>query len=229
MEELANYQGQAVEVSSADLVGAYSGNAVRADSSYLDKALKVTAVVKEIGKSSKGSYFARLEGAGNDSVDVFFVPSAISALAAVNKGQTITIIGQCRGYNPPDMADTAEILRILGAGRSVNIVAATFPVGELQDYPGTVDAVIVLNTAVERPEETIPQQGAAPLYRPVVTVNMDYQVPRTRDSSLIGRGKKSATDKWLTVSPEKGDPIIYRVLEKNAVGKAADAFTNEIG
>jgi hypothetical protein len=213
MEELANYQAQAIEVSSADLVGAYSGNAVRADSSYLDKALKVSAVVKEIGQSSGGNYFVRLEGAGNDSVDVFFAASEISGVAAVDKGQTITIIGECRGYNPPNMADTAEILRILGAGRSVNIIDATFPIDGLKDYPGAVDAVIALNTAFSVQDDSHTDKRAAvdsngnavkdaegkTVYRDVrvydrsVTVNMSYQAVRSRDSSLIGQGTKSAT------------------------------------
>jgi hypothetical protein len=213
MEELANYQAQAIEVNSADLVSAYSGNAVRADSSYLDKALKVSAIVKEIGQSSGGNYFVRLEGVNNDSVDVFFASSEISGVAAVDKGQTITIIGECRGYNPPNMADTAEILRILGAGRSVNIIKATFPLGGLPDYPGAVDAVIALNTTSsvqdsshieQRPRrdsngKMVQDANGKTVYQNVtiydrsVTVNMNYQVVRSRDSSLIGQGTKSAT------------------------------------
>ncbi|MDR0563010.1 MAG: OB-fold putative lipoprotein, partial [Spirochaetaceae bacterium] len=92
MEQLANYQARAIEVSAADLAEAYTANAVRADSSYQRKTLRITAVVKEIGKSSKGSYFVRFAGAGNDSVDVYFLSSEINRVANVDKGQTITII-----------------------------------------------------------------------------------------------------------------------------------------
>ncbi|MDR0567897.1 MAG: OB-fold putative lipoprotein, partial [Spirochaetaceae bacterium] len=92
MEQLANYQARAIEVSAADLVEAYTANAVRADSSYQRKTLRITAVVKEIGKSSRGSYFVRFAGAGNDSVDVYFLSSEINRVANVDKGQTITII-----------------------------------------------------------------------------------------------------------------------------------------
>jgi hypothetical protein len=213
MEELANHQAQAVEVGSADLVRAYSGNAVRADSSYLGKTIKVAAVVREIGQSSGGNYFVRLEGVGNDSVDVFFAPSEMSGVAAVDRGQTITVFGECRGYNPPDMADTAEILRILGAGRSVNVVDATFPVDALKDYPGPIDAVIALNTTSSVQDDTrtdrrprrdsngneVKDSAGKTVYQNViihdrtVTVNVGYEVLRARDSFRIGDGTKSAT------------------------------------
>jgi hypothetical protein len=157
----------------------------------------------------------RLEGAGNDSVDVFFVASETSRLGAVDKGQTITIIGECSGYNRPDLKDTAEILRILGAGRSVNVFNATFPVEGLRDYPGAVDAVVALETTSEVQDDTSTERRARTdsngntlrdadgntLYENVTvyycraTVNIDYEVVRARDSSLIGAGTKSATSR----------------------------------
>jgi hypothetical protein len=220
-EELAARYGQAAEISAAGLVSAYAGNAVRADSLYLGKGVKITAVVNEIGKSARGNYFVRLEGAGGDSVDVFFVPFEISALAAVDKGQTITVIGACRGYNPPDMEDTAEILRILGAGRSVNVVDAVFP--GLNDYSGPVDAVISLDTAYSVKDDSHADRRAAVdsngnyvkdadgkiIYRDVaiydrsVTVDVDYQVMRARDGSLIGGGTKSAVSRDSNEDPSK--------------------------
>jgi hypothetical protein len=247
MEELANYQAQAIEVSSAELVRTYSGNAVRADSSYLEKALKITAMVKEIGKSSGGSYFMRLEGADNDSVDVFFVSSEISALAAVDKGQTITIIGACRGYSPPDMEDTAEILRILGAGRSVNIVNATFPVDGLKDYPGAVDAIISVNTtssvqdtsrtdkraAVDSNGKYVTDAEGKTVYRDVtiydrsVKVDMSFQVVRARDSSLIGQGTKSATSAKSSNEDQSKLPDPAR-LTASTISGPLDEFTSEI-
>jgi hypothetical protein len=247
LQELAAYQAQAIEVSSADLVSAYSGNAARADSSYLDKALKITAVVKEIGQSSGGNYFVRLEGAGNDSVDVFFNPSQLSGLAAVDKDQAVTIIGNCRGYNLPDMADTAEILRILGAGRSVNIVNATFPVEGLKAYPGPVDAVIALETSSsvqddshidQRPRtdsrgNTLRDANGRVLYQNVtmydrnVTVNVSYEVLRARDSSIIGQGTKSAT----SPNSSNEDPSLLPApadLVARTINGPLDEFTGEI-
>jgi hypothetical protein len=205
----ASRQTQAIEISAADLVGAYTGNAVRADASYGGKTLKITAVVNEIGRSSRGNYFARLAGAGSDSVDVYFAPFEVEKLAAVDKGQTITIIGDCYGFNPPDLEDTAEILRILGAGRAITISDAAFSV---DDYPGPVDAVISLKatTSVEVNEPT----------RRFVTVSIDYQVLRTRDGSLIGEGTKSARGGWQGNAQMMGEMADYvNVARNEAVGE----------
>jgi hypothetical protein len=247
MDVLANYQAQAIEVSAADLVRAYSGNAVRADSSYLDKAVKVTASVKEIGISSGGSYFVRLEGAGNDSVDVFFVSSEISGLAAVDKGQPITIIGDCRGYNLPNMADTAEILRILGAGRAVNIINATFPVDELKDYPGPVDAVITLETtssvqddsqtikrpASDRNGNTLTDSDGKTIYRDVrvyersVTVAMNFEVVRAGNLAPIGKGTKTATSPKSSNEDSSQLPSAADLVARTISGPVNE-FTGEI-
>jgi hypothetical protein len=243
-ESLLNRLGPVTEVSSADLVKAYSGNAARADSTYLEKAVKVTAVIKEIGKSSKGNYFIRLEGAGNDSVDVFFAPFEVSALAAVDKGQSITIVGECRGYNVPDMEDTAEILRILGAGRSVNIIEATFPV--FKDYEGPVDAVISLHTdpsvqdgshieerpAVDSDGNYIKNADGKTVSTNVtvfdrrVTTDISYQVARTRDRSLIGEGTKSAKLEFSNEAQSKL-PDINETIARTING-ALSEFTSEI-
>jgi hypothetical protein len=246
VEALAEYQAQATEISSADLVRAYTGNAVRADSSYLGKPLKIAAVVKEIGKSSRGSYFVRLEGTGNDSVDVFFAASEISALAAVDKSQTITVIGECRGYNAPDMEDTAEILRLLGAGRAINITNATFPLDELQEYSGAVDAVIILTPTSSVNRNTRSEQRPAkdsngnnitdadgkivyrnvPIYDLEVTVHLGYRVVRSRDSSLIGEGTKSATNKSSNENQSNlPDPA---TLATRTMNRPLDEFTSEI-
>jgi hypothetical protein len=228
------------------LVRAYSGNAVRADSSYLDKALKISAVVKEIGKSSSGAYFVRLEGAGNDSVDVFFVPSEINAVAAVDKGQTITIFGTCRGYNPPNMDDTGEILRTLGAGRSVNIVDAAFPVGALKDYPGAVDAVITLDARSSVEDSSHTDKRAAfdsngyavkdaegntvyediTIYERRAAVDMNYRVERARDGSLIGEGTESGITADSNEDSSKLDTPAE--LAASSIYKALSGFTGEI-
>jgi hypothetical protein len=243
-EKLAARYAQATEIGAADLVRAYVGNAVRADSSYLGKGVKITAVVTEIGKSSRGNYFVRLEGVGNDSVNVFFVPFEVSGLAAVDKGQTITIIGECRGYNQPDMEDTAEILRILGAGRSINIIDAAFP--GVTDYSGVVDAVISLRTtssvddtthiekrpATDSNGRTITGADGKVVYRDVtvydrsVTVDVDYQVMHARDASLIGEGTKSGTSKSSNSDSSKVDASA--VLAARAINGPLNEFASEI-
>ena len=206
--EFAAYQAPAIEVKSADLVAAYLANAVRADSSYSGKILKTSGVVKEIGQTSKGRNFVRLE-VGKDAVDVFFASSQLNKVASVNKGNTITIVGKCEGFKRPDMDDTAEILRILGAGQSVNISNAIFPV---EDYPGPVDAVIFVKTDVmpndtsrtvkqnqavgkDADGKTIYQEMDVTYYERTVTVNINYQIVHTRDGSVIGQGTKRATSK----------------------------------
>jgi hypothetical protein len=157
----------------------------------------------------------RFAGAGNDSVDVYFLSSEINRVANVDKGQTITIIGECLGFNPPDLEDTAEILRILGGGRAINISNATFPADELKDYPGAVDAVISMEQNLSVQDDSSIQKEIAKdengkdlkdaegkyVYRDVtvytrnVTVDITYQIVRTRDSSNIGNGVKSARTK----------------------------------
>jgi hypothetical protein len=255
MEALANHQGQAVEVSSAGLIGEYARNEARANISYLDKTLKITAVVKEIGstvfKEESGSstrrYFVRLEGAGNDSVDVFFVSSEEGKITAVDKGQTITVIGECSGFTRPDLQDTAEILRILGAGRSINIINAAFPVDGLKDYPGEVDAVVFLKTdastqddshidkraAVDSDGNVIKDAEGKTVYRNVtvydrsVAVNIGYQVVRAGDSSLIGEGTKSAT----SAKSSNEDPSLLPAsadLAARTIDKPLNEFAGEI-
>jgi hypothetical protein len=214
-----NEDRQAIEISSAELVGAYAGNTVRADSSYLGKLLKITAVVKEIG-NSRGSYYVRLEGSGNDSVDVFFMESAISGLAAVEKGQSISIVGEGRGFNPPDLEDTAEILRILGAGRSVNIINARFPVEAI-----TVDAVINLKTTAEGQDASNVDTNGNTFYTRSVTVDMGYQV-LSRDGSIIGEGTTEAEDKS---SNEDASKLTDRATVVTwAINRAVDKFASEI-
>jgi hypothetical protein len=240
LEELANKQAQATAVSSADLVGAYLANAVRADSSYGGKVLKTSGKVKEIGKSSKGRYFARLE-AGSDSVDVYFAASELNQLASVEKGQTITLIGDCHGFNLPDMDDTSEILRLLGAGRSVNITNATFPLGQLPDYSGPVDAVIFLkkdpsvrkdDTRTEKRTSSniigkvLAGEEDVTIYDRTVTLNIGYQIVRTKDGSPIGQGTKSATAE--SSNEDFSKLADYSTLEAQIANKPQEELAGEM-
>jgi len=236
--QLANKQTQAIPTSAADLVGAYAANAVRADSSYKGRVLKITAVINEIQQSSRGRYFIRLVGANNDSVVVYFAPTETRRIAAVDKGQTITIIGECVGRNLPDMEDTAEILRLLGAGSTVNIVDATFPVEGLRDYPGAVDAVIFLNTASSVLNESHTEQRTrvannvrstynVTVYDRSVTVNINYQIVRTRDSSRIGDGVKTATSSKYSNEDRSQLPEVAALVTRTIERPLAE-FVREI-
>ena len=246
LEQLAAKQSTATEVSSADLIAAYQASEVAGDKSYGGgKLLKTSGVVKEIGKSSRQRYFARLD-TGKDSIDVYFADSEIDQLASVNKGQTITAIGECHGFNPPNMEDTAEILRILGAGRSVKITDATFPLGQLKDYPGQVDAAILLNKdrSVKDDFHTVKEtatdgdgnvlkdadgksiQVDVKVYDRNITLNIGYQVIRTRDGSPIGQGTKSATTKDSNKDQSKlADPA---TLESKIINNPLAEITSEM-
>jgi hypothetical protein len=208
--KLADYQKGAMEISPAGLVKAYTDNAARANSTYQGKALKISGAVAEIGQSGE-QFFLRL-GAGSDSVDVYFRQSERQKIEVVNKGQQVTVFGDCNGFKRPDMADTAEILRILGAGQHVNVVEAAFPV-EFKEYPGTIDAVISMNiTSSVNDDSHIKQEAAIDskgnflkdakgntVYRDItvydrsVTVSVDYALVKIPEGSFIGRGTKTAT------------------------------------
>ena len=242
--EFAAYQAPATEVKSANLVEAYLANAVRADASYSGKMLKTSGAVKEIGVTSGGRYFVRLE-VGKNAVDVFFAPSQLDKVASINKGNTITVVGQCVGFKLPEMNDTAEILRILGAGQSVYIINAIFPVG---DYPGKVDAVISLRTkaniqtATRSVKESVyvgkDADGKAIYQEQMVTyydrqgsLDINYQIVRTRGGSNIGQGTKSAkssvySNKDPSYLPSASD-IASKIIDKPLLELAGEMVPTE--
>jgi hypothetical protein len=173
-ESETKYLASAIEISAANLATAYQANVARADSSYKGKILKIAGTVKELGQTSRGSYFMRL-AAGSDSVDFYFRPSELEKYKSVDKGRNVTIFGECSGRNLPNMEDTAEILRLLGAGSSVNISDARFPfvvdddvvvdfvdVERPTDYPDhAVDALISANTHISTEDDSYTGSRAA--------------------------------------------------------------------
>ena len=249
LEQLKNLQATATEVSSTDLVAAYKANAVRADGSYGQKLIRISGTVAEIGRSARGAYFARLE-VGNDSVAIYFAQSELNKLASVDKGQTITVIGTNYGFNPPNMEDTAEILRLLGAGQRVNIAEATFPVEELKDYPGTIDAIIILDkdsrvnedSKTEKKQVAMTDSAGAILkdadgktryqevnvttYMRNITVAIAYQIMRSQDSSLIGQGTKTGTSN--SANEDRSKLPSASQLEANAISKPLQELASEV-
>jgi len=246
--KLAMYQATAIEVGATDLVGTYLANAVRADSSYGGKLLKTSGVVKEIGQTSKGRYFVRLE-VGKDAVDVFFESSQMNKVASVNKGNTITVVGLCGGFKRPDMDDTAEILRILGAGQSVNISNATFPVEHKVDAILTVKTTFQLQDSSRNVKENQPVKDAngnnvknedgkviyqevnVTYYDRTGNLNINYQIVRTRGGSNVGQGTKSATSqRYSQQDPSKlpdASTIMSRIIEKPLVELASEMVPTE--
>jgi len=182
-ENMKNYYERAIRISAADMAKEYEANAVRADGTYLNKDIRITGVINEIG-NSRGRYFMRLVGSGNDSVILYFNSSETSKVASVNKGQTITVIGECKGRNPTDNDDIAEIRRTLGGGDAVIIddvkflVTLVAPVAGnyvLKDYSGPVDAVITFSI---RQISMVGQH------------DFNYSLERARNGSRIGSGSE---------------------------------------
>jgi hypothetical protein len=207
--------------------------------------LKTSGKVKDIEKSTGGTYYVRME-VGRDSVDVYFAASETNQIKSVEKGQTITIIGDCYGFDLPSNAEYAEIRRLLGGGRAVNITNATFPLDKLQDYPGPVDALISLNKDRTVQEDTHTEKRTArdkdgnalkdadgkfievdtKIYDRTITLNIGYQVVRTRDGSPIGQGTKSATAKDSNEDRSKvADPS---TLEAKIINKPLAELTSEM-
>ncbi|MDR3334641.1 MAG: OB-fold putative lipoprotein [Treponema sp.] len=221
--ERAKYQASATEVSADDLAKAYSENVARADSSY-KKTLKITGDVKELGQSSRGRYYMRL-AAGSDSVDIYLLPSEMEKFKSIDKGQAVTVLGEGSGRNLPDMEDTAEILRLLGAGSSVNVIDGVFPVG---DYPGTVDAVVIVkkDLSVQNNSRPVTQGSNQYVYDRSVTVNIAYQVERAQDISLIGQGTKTATA--TSSNADRSQLAAASDLQAGIINGLLNEFANEM-
>jgi len=237
---IMNQQAAAVNVSAAELVAAYKANAVRADSQYGKRVIRISGVVAEIGQSSRGRYFARLS-VGNDSVVIYFSPSELARLATLNVGQNITVIGTNNGFNTPDMDDTAEILRLLGAGQRVNILDSTFPVTE---NPNIIDAILTVNKS-SRTQDTSGQQTQrvadgkdaqgrttyknvnVTVYERAVTVSLAYNLVRVRDGSTVGSGTKTATSSKSS-NTDRSKLTSSSQLEANTINKPLQELSNEI-
>lgn len=202
-QDLRDYYDNAIEVKAADLVSAYSSNAIRANSNYERKTLIVQGTISDFQENA-----IRL-GVGNDSVDVYILSSETEKAASLEKGATVTIIGECYGLKAPDLKDTGEILRILGGGQHVNIVKASFyaPPGE---YTSSIDAFLYLNTSSSDKVESKKEKRAKKnsegktvvdadgnivykeitLYRRVADVTAGYQI-KNLSGKVIGKGNYS--------------------------------------
>ena len=139
-KRVLDYYNNAIEIKASDLVSAYISNTFRADSNYGGKTLVVKGTITDFQENA-----IRL-GVGNNSVDVYIKGSEREKAVSLEKGTTVTIIGECYGLKRPDLKDTGEILRILGGGQHVNIVSATFyaPPEAPEEYTPSIDAILNL-------------------------------------------------------------------------------------
>ena len=85
-----------ININSRTLFLEYDNNVARAESQYKGKTLKITGVIKEIGKNSSNSYFIDLL---NDFVRVYFKNSEKNKIGNLSKGEEITIVGKCEGFS----------------------------------------------------------------------------------------------------------------------------------
>ena len=90
-------------VSAKDLLAAYQNNEVSADNQYKDKILSVTGVISDIGVVLDQTYIC-INGGGD--FEILSVQCYISdeseiseKVAALSKGETVTITGTCSGQS----------------------------------------------------------------------------------------------------------------------------------
>lgn len=93
----------ALAISAKDLLDAYDNNEVNADNQYKDKLLSVTGVISDIGVVLDQTYIC-INGGGDFeilSVQCYFADEAeiSEKVAALSKGETVTITGTCSGQS----------------------------------------------------------------------------------------------------------------------------------
>ena len=87
-------------VSAQQLASAYKDNEVAGDERYKGKIIAVTGVVDSIGKDILDTPYVVLSSGERFSitgVQCMFGDEHKSQLAALSKGQTVTIVGECEG------------------------------------------------------------------------------------------------------------------------------------
>jgi hypothetical protein len=88
----------ASSISADALARAYNANEIAADEKYKGKAVIITGKIQNIGKDILGSPFVVVGGSGMlDGVQCMFAKSAMSSLASLSKGRTVTISGTVSG------------------------------------------------------------------------------------------------------------------------------------
>jgi hypothetical protein len=89
---------QYIEVSADDIFSAFEENEIAAEAKYKGKAVKITGIVSEINSKStliSANILFKVEGSMFGCVQCNFNSENSKALATVEKGQTITIVGTC--------------------------------------------------------------------------------------------------------------------------------------
>lgn len=85
------------EVTSSELYKAYKANEVSADEKYKGQKLAITGTIESIGKDIMDNPYISFKEDYLQSVTCYFSEENNKIIAQLNKGQEITIIGECRG------------------------------------------------------------------------------------------------------------------------------------
>lgn len=90
-----------IELTADALFAAYKANEVAADEKYKGKLLKVSGVVKSIGKDVMDEPYIALRASDNEfeTVNAYFTKSDIENLAKLSKGQDVTVTCRGDGYH----------------------------------------------------------------------------------------------------------------------------------
>jgi uncharacterized protein YoxC len=98
--QMRSAPSDSIQIEAKKLMEEYRGNQLKADIQYKDKTLQITGKVKQVKKNWSNEYYIEVEG---DSivytVDVYVQSSELSKIGNLNSGQTITVVGICKGFN----------------------------------------------------------------------------------------------------------------------------------
>lgn len=86
---------KAIAISAVELVYAYNNNEAEANAKYLNKALVVEGIVKEVSQNQEGNTTITIDGA-NDFSAVFCTLKEVNNTVEVNK--KVNIKGVCIGF-----------------------------------------------------------------------------------------------------------------------------------
>lgn len=90
---------ETITISASDLYSAYNDNEIAADQKYKGKQLEVSGTVQDIGKDIFDSIYVTLETAElMGSIQVYFEKGQEDAIAALSKGQELTVVGKGDGF-----------------------------------------------------------------------------------------------------------------------------------
>jgi hypothetical protein len=97
--DAAQMVSEAITVDPKELYSAYDSNEIKADSTYRDKTLRLTGTVGDIGKDILDKPYIKFnaDNYGMTGVQVFFKTVELDKIGELNKGQTVTIVGICKG------------------------------------------------------------------------------------------------------------------------------------